>query len=442
MAEVIDGDAFRGSPRSIRFLKYVVERAMKGDFDALKERVIGVELFGRSGTWNTGEDAIVRVTASDVRKRLLQHYGKPGASSRFRLALPSGSYVPEITCTEEEPSAAASSIESSTNSLVKVTSSSEPVCEVPELQFSPSHLSRIHKFMPTLAGSVICLLLAVIGILSWNIYIRRPQPQFTQAAASFPWKTLFRTRGVTNIIASDPNIAEIQGFTGGQLSAADYANHHYFDGPNKLTPEQDRFCRIILRGDKATTSDMEIAANIAVLASLNGSRTTVRGARNVQIADLRTNDNFILLGSPRSNPWSQLFNEQLDFQFVFDKQFQSEYINNVHPRGNEPRSYHPTAMGWDTGQSYAVIALLPNPDQNGQVLLLAGATAEGTTAAGKIAANPMQLTPMLKRCGIDPAGPLRHFELLLRLNMIAGSSDDVGYAACHMLPSTDTTGQP
>src|SRR5580692_12999852 len=95
--EVIEGEAFKGSHRSGQFLQYIVDQAIVGHFESLKERVIGVELFGRSPSYDTGEDAIVRVTASDVRKRLLQHYGKYGAPSAYRISLPLGSYIPEIT---------------------------------------------------------------------------------------------------------------------------------------------------------------------------------------------------------------------------------------------------------------------------------------------------------------------------------------------------------
>src|ERR1700743_1869936 len=96
LKEVIEGAAFKASQRSGQFLKYIVDQAIAGHFESLKERVIGIELFGRSPSYDTGEDAIVRVTASDVRKRLLQHYGKDGATSEFRISLPLGAYVPEI----------------------------------------------------------------------------------------------------------------------------------------------------------------------------------------------------------------------------------------------------------------------------------------------------------------------------------------------------------
>jgi hypothetical protein len=77
-------------------LKYIVERLIDGHGDELKERVIGMELFGRSPSYDTGEDAIVRVTASDVRKRLVQHYEISGTGSDFCIRLPLGSYIPEI----------------------------------------------------------------------------------------------------------------------------------------------------------------------------------------------------------------------------------------------------------------------------------------------------------------------------------------------------------
>jgi hypothetical protein len=97
LKEVVEGDVFRVGPRSVQFLQFVVAQAIAGRFDSLKERFIGMELFGRSASYDTGDDAIVRVTASDVRRRLLEHYGRYGTTSEFRITLPSGSYIPEIT---------------------------------------------------------------------------------------------------------------------------------------------------------------------------------------------------------------------------------------------------------------------------------------------------------------------------------------------------------
>jgi hypothetical protein len=127
----------------------------------------------------------------------------------------------------------------------------------------------------------------------------------------------------------------------------------------------------------------------------------------------------------------------MSFRFSYDKASSQEIILNAHPGPHEKSQYVPTALGWATGQSYAIIAMVRNPDQNGNVLLLSGANAEGTEAAGKLVTDLPRMTTALKTCGISPGGPVRHFELLLRLNMMAGSPTNVNVEACHILPETD-----
>jgi hypothetical protein len=239
------------------------------------------------------------------------------------------------------------------------------------------------------------------------------------------------------LITSDPNIVVIQEITGTRLTASDYANHAYIPESNKLTPEELRLCHTILWGDhSAAAVDLPITASIAALASASSKKIDVRAARGIQLADLKTDDNFIFLGSPRSNPWSALFSDELDFRFAFDNATQQEIIENAHPRKGELPAYVPTAMGWATGQSYAVVGFVQNLDQNGQVLLLAGANGEGTEAAGRLVTDPDRLANALRGCGIHPGGPLKHFEILLRLSTMAGSPTNVQVIACHALPGT------
>jgi hypothetical protein len=97
LEQIIKGSAFKGSHRSRDFLKHIVEQALHGNPADLRERSIGVALFNRPAAYDTADDAIVRVTASDVRKRLLQHYGNGGSDSRVRITLPPGSYIPEFS---------------------------------------------------------------------------------------------------------------------------------------------------------------------------------------------------------------------------------------------------------------------------------------------------------------------------------------------------------
>jgi len=414
---VLEGEAFKGSHRSGKFLKYIVSRANAGDFDSLKERAIGIEVFGRPPGYDTSADAIVRVTASDVRKRLVQHYGRPGMAAEYRISLPAGSYIPKIT-REAHPH-----LEPSLLSAVSVRIH-EHVPATGSAAASTSR-SRIGLFRLVLAILLILALNLAAFVVVWN-HLRRPQH-----IAVLPWSSILGTRRATEIITSDPNIAEIEGFTGGQISLSDYANHRYIPDPSVMTQEQRRFCEVILRGDKASVVDTPIAMAVAQLAQATASKVSVRGARNIQFSDMQTDANLILLGSPRSNPWSNLYNDRLDFRFEYDPKIAKEVILNVHPRPGEPGSYAATAPGWATGQSYAIVAFLKNLDQSGQVLFLAGENAEGTEAAGKLVNDLPRLDATLKRCGIRPSGP-EHFEILLRFNTLAGSPSNVDAVNCRV----------
>jgi hypothetical protein len=240
------------------------------------------------------------------------------------------------------------------------------------------------------------------------------------------------------VIISDPDIAEVEEYIHQFVSLSDYANRRYIPDPDKLKskPQLVWLTHVILGENQASRTDVPISMNIAMLAQANGKQITMHNARSIQFADLQSDDDFIFLGSPLSNPWSGFFNDQLDFRFYFDTDAGLEMIRNVHPRANEQAQYVPTAPGWATGQSYAIIAFVRNPDQNGQVLLLGGASAEGTEAAAKLLLDTPRLSAALRGCGISPSGPLKHFEMLLRLNIMAGSPNNTDVLACHILPGS------
>jgi len=97
LARVLESASFRSSRRCSEFLKYVVERTLSGRSADLKERSIGIELFGLPPDFDSGQHAIVRVTANEVRKRLAQHYLAEGHSPHpVRIDLPPGSYAAEF----------------------------------------------------------------------------------------------------------------------------------------------------------------------------------------------------------------------------------------------------------------------------------------------------------------------------------------------------------
>jgi|ERR1035437_7046119 hypothetical protein len=429
--DLIEGSAFRGSQRSGQFLTYVVEQAIAGHLSSLKERTIGVEVFGRSPSYNTGEDAIVRVTASDVRKRLQQHYGRYGADSEFRINLPPGHYIPEIV-REVPPDSPSEAVFPASEEPTAVAPS-----RIPALTESPPETvaSGAPQNRPLRSVFLLLLVLLLLGnVGAWLILFRQHSGWSTKPPSVAPWSAMLRGTRSTLLITSDPNIAEIQGLTGSDISTSDYANQLYIPLSNSLSPEVYRFVHDILRGDKAANVDLAIVASVAQLAQAASSRISVRGARDFRLSELDTENNFIFIGSPRTDPWTGLFNEQLDFRFHFDGASKQETIQNVRPHPGEASAYVPTAKGFATGESYATVSFIGNPDHAGQVLLLSGLNAEGTKAAGQFVTNLTDLQAALTDCGIHSTQTGPHFQMLLRLSTMAGSPRHWDVLACHRLP--------
>lgn len=429
LKEIVEGAAFRGSQRSAQFLTYVVEQAIAGQWNALKERTIGIELFGRLPTYDTGEDAIVRVTASDVRRRLLQHYGRYGAASEFRVSLPAGHYIPEIV---REPRSVAADAPVQTIAALPDPSHAEAHAEA-KIATLPVAAEAAHPVSRWWWFLCFAFLLCGANLIAWLVVIRQQSQPYAKMEDVLPWAAMLHSTRTTMLVTSDPNIAEIQGLTGEPTSASDYANQVYIPAKNSLSPENLTFARDILRGDKAANVDVAIVAKIAGFAQETGSRLIVRGARSLRLDELDTENNFIFIGSPLSDPWTTLFNDQLDFRFVYNRSTHGEFIENVHPRAGEAAAYIPTAKGLATGDSFATVSFVGNPNHSGQILLLAGLNAEGTRASGELVADLANLPKALDRCGIRSAAKVQHFQLLLRLSTMAGSPRHWDVVACHVL---------
>ncbi len=105
LKEVIASRAFAGSKRAQDFLQLIVEHALAGRFDSLRERMIGAEMFGRPIDYDTANDAVVRVKATEVRKKLAQYYQESRKKTAVRIELPIGSYVPKFQWESLETSA-------------------------------------------------------------------------------------------------------------------------------------------------------------------------------------------------------------------------------------------------------------------------------------------------------------------------------------------------
>ncbi len=96
MERLEESKHFRNSKRYPIFLRFVVEQTLAGKTESLKERTLGVNVFGRPIDYDTNADPIVRVTAGEIRKRIAQYYQEPGHAHELRIDLPLGAYVPHF----------------------------------------------------------------------------------------------------------------------------------------------------------------------------------------------------------------------------------------------------------------------------------------------------------------------------------------------------------
>lgn len=93
---ILSSPLFRNSKRYPNLLRYVVERSLEGHPGHLKERTLGVEVFGREPHYDTNLDPVVRTSAAEIRKRIAQYYHEPGRETEIRIDFHPGTYLPEF----------------------------------------------------------------------------------------------------------------------------------------------------------------------------------------------------------------------------------------------------------------------------------------------------------------------------------------------------------
>ena len=87
---------FKYSKRYPNLLRFVVESTLDGRTEELKERSLGVAVFGREPDYDTNLDPVVRTTAGEIRKRIAQYSHEHGHEAEVRIELSPRSYIPEF----------------------------------------------------------------------------------------------------------------------------------------------------------------------------------------------------------------------------------------------------------------------------------------------------------------------------------------------------------
>jgi hypothetical protein len=165
-----------------------------------------------------------------------------------------------------------------------------------------------------------------------------------------------------------------------------------------------------------------------------GDRITVRSARDLRLRDLQ-DGNYILVGSPSSNPWVTLYESRLNFVEGEGVAGQSmKFFQNKHPRPGEQATYRGLEFTGTTGVDYATISLLPTQSGHGNVLILQGLQQEGTEAAALLLTDANGRSLLEKALGVsgDTTRPI-YFEALIRATAVGGAPDATEVVATRLI---------
>jgi hypothetical protein len=322
---VLSSHEFRSSKRSQDFLRYVVEHALAGDTDILKERTIGIEVFGRPTTYEPSDDATVRVKAGEVRKRLGLYYSDQGAQDPIRIELPSGTYIPEF---HTHSGAGASA------------------CQ-PEPEAKPSGTSRPYRHFLLAAA----LVLLAVGAI-W--YFTRPAATILDQF----WAPVLEGKQPLQVCAAF-------------VPVWSYDASGAAPRPEDYTALPDQF---VGGGDLLATSRLT-----AMLTRLKRPYR-VRVGNEVSFADLR-NGPAILVGYSYTR-WRDI-SAQMRY-FIDGTRRPAGITDNGNPTQwnlDLPRDRH-------TGEDYAIVSRVFHPDTHAMLVEIAGILQYGTDAAGDLVTNP------------------------------------------------------
>ncbi len=378
LALILDSPQFRGSRRCQDFLTHVVTQALEGHADALKERGLAVEVFGRKADAGLDDDSIVRVGAREVRKRLAQYYMAAGSADRVRIELPPGSYVPVFH--------RSGGLETAEPAFVEVPA-------------APSRPRRARRWV--LFGSIVAAAVAVAAFLSLH------GPREFNAF----WEPVFDAQSRVMILLAHPMVYH----PSDRARTLDETRHPHpgnlWDHPIDLPPE------LLTGSDFVPVFDRYVGLGdglalfrLGALFDRHSQNARVRLASKVEFPDLR--DSATILIGAYTNRWSMDLSKDLPYRFS-NCDLTPCILSPDRKQTWKIGEFQATGVSND---DYILISRLPRSNTGNFALICAGLTQSGTDEAGRILCDPQTLTPILKRL---PAGwNMKNLQLLLHSQVI------------------------
>jgi hypothetical protein len=395
---IVASPCFVKSPRLCSFLIYICDLFLRGRADEINELNIGEALFDRPANYDPSADGIVRSHASRLRQRLDQYFSEEGAQEPIRLLIPKGGYTPVF-----EPR----TLRGPDLEALSFPPQADPAAPQTDRNFRWIWILSVALALASVA-IVYLLVHPVGGAPTQVVVIKHPL-----------WGRLFGQDHPTIIVASDTGLTTLQALTGRKVSLADYLNGDY--RTHVIAPAGTTADVINGLGARRYTSivDLDIVTKLYQIPGISLGRTQVRYARDLRLNDLKSGP-VILLGAQEGTPWVELFEHQMNFVLLHDRQRHSFVVTNRSPRGTELSRYEADMVD-PQHKVYGLIALRPNLEGFGHILILEGTSMAGTESAADFVFDDTRLLPFLEQIK-SGNGSLPYFELLLQSNSMNGSA--------------------
>lgn len=361
---------FVNSKRYPALLAYVVEQTLQGNASDLKERSIGIEVFGRAPTYDANADPIVRITAGEVRKRLGLYYYDSSHTGELVIELPIGSYVPAFR--QPDPVEAPPNVP---DPGLHVGSAAATAAASGTLASVPRHSS----FRWLWAGGLMILGCAIGIVVGLRIH-PVPPPEPPSNMDRF-WEPFTSSPNPTTFCLGEP------------AKNIDMDSIDSFEAPVTAPSEpQKLYVRLHLSGNLALADVITLTRAAAALESRH-KPFRVEPASEAGFTQLREGP-IVLIGA-FDNIWTLRVTQKL--RFGFESKDGAALLVDRKSKGNTS-----WATAWDLpyqklSRDYAIIARIHDNTTGQPVIIAAGISEEGTEAAGEIMYNPVYLNSLLAK---------------------------------------------
>jgi hypothetical protein len=377
---------FANSKRYPVLLAHTVEQTLKGNAAALKERSIGIEVFGRSPSYDANADPVVRITAGEVRKRLMQYYYDSAHDGELVIELPCGSYVPLFrTSAPTQPDLSAAAL--------------EPAPVSAALEVVPAPLPPAPRRRWLFLAFLSALALAGSFAIGWQW--RDLQSYSAPNSIDRFWAPITDGNATATYCLGEP------------AKDIDVGSINSLETPADGSKPEPLYFRLHLSGHLALADVVTLTRTAAALETRHKA-FRVLPASEASFAQLREGP-IVLIGG-FDNIWTLRVTQKLRFGFE-SKDGVALIVDRKSPQQTS------WATAWDLpyqklSRDYAIVARIHDNTTGQPVIVAAGISEEGTEAAGEILYNPVYLDSLLAK--LPPNWENLNMEAVIETQVIEG----------------------